>query len=72
MEQGRYTMETPVHVMLEHPAARPILEQYMPQMLDNPMIQYVLGELVSAMLNFAAEAKPLFENILKAMNESGI
>ena len=72
LEQGRYTLETLLHVMLEHPAARPILEQYMPQMLDNPMIEYVKNEPISALLAYAAEAKPLYEMVLKAMNDSGI
>lgn len=70
LEQDRYTLEIPLHVMLEHPAALPILRQYMPEMLDNPMIQYVMNEPISAMLSYAPEAKPLYEMILKAMNEA--
>lgn len=65
-------METVLNVMLEHPAAKPIIEQYMPEMLNNPMIEYVKGEPISSLLAYAAEAKPLYEMILKAMNESGI
>ena len=72
LEQDRYTLETLLRVMLEHPVAKPILEQYMPQMLDNPMIEYVKNEPISSLLAYAAEAKPLYEMILKAMNESGI
>ncbi len=72
LEQDRYTLETPLHVMLEHPTARPVLEQTMPEMLSNPMIEYVKGEPISALLLYAPEAKPLYETILKAMNESGI
>ena len=72
LEQARYTLEIPLHTMLEHPAARPLLEQYMPQMLDNPMIQYVANEPISAMLSYAPEAKPLYEMILGAMNEAEI
>ena len=72
LEQDRYTLETLLRVMLEHPAAKPILQQTMPQMLDNPMIEYVKDEPISALLGFAPEAKPLYEMILKAMNESGI
>ncbi len=72
LEQDRYTMETMLRVMLEHPAAKPILQQYMPDMLDNPMIQYVKEEPISSLLAYAAEAKPLYEMILRAMNESGI
>lgn len=70
LEQDRYTLEIPLHTMLEHPAAIPLLQQYMPQMLDNPMIQYVMNEPISAMLAYAPEAKPLYEMILKAMNEA--
>ena len=72
LEQDRYTLERPLYVMLEHPAARPLLEQYMPQMLDNPMLEYVMNEPISALLSYAPGAKPLYEMILKAMNESGI
>lgn len=70
LEQDRYTLEIPLRVMLEHPAARPLLEQYMPQMLDNPMIQYVMNEPISGMLSYAPEAKPLYEMILRAMNDA--
>ena len=72
LEQQRYSLETPLRVMLAHPAARPLLEQYMPQMLDNPMIQYVAGDPISSLLVYAPEAQPLYEMILKVMNESGI
>ena len=72
LEQDRYTLETLLRVMLEHPAAQPIIRQYMPQMLDNPMIQYVMGEPISSLLAYSPEAKPLYEMILKAMNESGL
>ena len=70
LEQNRYTMEVPLHTMLEHPAAIPLIKQYMPGMLDNPMIQYVMNEPISAMLAYAQEARPLYEMILKAMNDA--
>ena len=72
LEQDRYTLETALHVMLDHPVGRAILEQYMPEMVDNPMIQYVVNEPISSLLAYAAEAKPLYEMALKAMNDSGI
>ncbi|MBR2808383.1 MAG: family 78 glycoside hydrolase catalytic domain [Oscillospiraceae bacterium] len=68
LELDRYTMEIPLRVMLEHPAAVPLLKQYMPEMTDNPMIQYVMNEPISAMLAYAPQAKPLYEMILQAMN----
>ncbi|MBO6158379.1 MAG: family 78 glycoside hydrolase catalytic domain [Firmicutes bacterium] len=70
LEMDKYTLETVLKVVLEHPAAQPLLRQYMPELLDNPMIQYVAGEPLSAMLSYAPEAKPLYEMLLKAMNEA--
>ena len=35
-------------------------------------IVYVVNEPISALLAYAAEARPLYEMILAAMNESGI
>ena len=58
--------------MLEHPAAQPLIRQYMPQMLDNPMIEYVKNEPISSLLTYSPEAKPLYEMILGAMNASGV
>ena len=37
-------------------------------MLTNPMIQYVINEPLSALLSYSAEAKPLFEGAVAAMN----
>ena len=68
LSKEKYTLETPLKDLLEHPAAQPILRQYMPAMLDNPMIQYIADQPISSMLSYAAEARPLYEMILKAMN----
>ncbi len=70
LEQDRYTMETPLHTVLEHPAARSVLAQYAPEMLDNPMLEYVINEPISALLAYSPNAKPLFEGVLLAMNHA--
>ena len=70
LRQGRYTLETPLHVLLQHPAAQPLLQQYMPGMAENPMIEYVLNEPICTLLGYAPEAKPLYEMILDAMNRA--
>ncbi len=71
LELERYTMETTLKTVMEHPVTRPILEQYAPEFLDNPMLEYVMSNTLNEMLAYAAQARPLFETILKAMNESG-
>lgn len=68
LEQDRYTMETPLHAVLEHPAARAVLAQYAPEMLNNPMLEYVINEPLSSLLAYSPDAKPLFEGVLAAMN----
>ena len=70
LRQGRYTMETPLRVMLQHPAAQPLIRQYMPDMAENPMIEYVINEPICTLLGYAPEAKPLYEMILDAMNQA--
>ena len=64
----RYTLETPLRVILNHPAARQLIQQHMPQMLDNPLLEYVMDEPISSLLAYSPEAKPMYEMILKAMN----
>lgn len=68
LEQSRYSMNTTLHVVLEHPAAQTIMRQYAPEMLENPMMEYVFNEPLSALLAYSPDAKPLFEMIVAAMN----
>lgn len=68
LEQSRYTMDTTLHIVLEHPAAQVILRQYAPEMLGNPMLEYVANEPLSALFTYSPDAKPLFEIIVAAMN----
>lgn len=68
LEQDRYSLDTALHTVLDHPEARAIFQQYAPEMLTNPMIQYVANEPLSAMLTYGSELKPLFEAAVAAMN----
>ena len=68
LEQGRYSLETTLHTMMAHPVGKALIQQYMPQMLDNPMIEYVIKEPISVLLGYAPEAAPLYQMIIDAMN----
>ena len=70
LEIDRYTMETPLHVIMEHPVARAIFAQYAPEFLENPMLEYVKNEPVTALLAYGDSIKPLFEQVLAAMNQA--
>jgi hypothetical protein len=37
-------------------------------MADNPIIQYVIDEPITALLSYAPQIQPLFEAIIGAMN----
>ena len=41
-------------------------------MLDNPMLEYIVGEPISTLLGYAPEAEPLYAMILQAMNDAEI
>ena len=70
LEQSRYCLETPLRVMMQHPAAQPLIRQYMPDMLENRMLEYVIGEPISVLLGYAPQAEPLYQMILQAMNDA--
>ena len=70
LEQDRYTLETPLHTVMEHPVAREIFRQQVPQLLENPMMGYVMNEPLGALLAYTPEIKPLFEAVIAAMNQA--
>ena len=70
LEKSRYSMETPMRVLLQHPAAQPLIRQYMPDMLENRMLEYVIHEPISVLLGYAPQAEPLYQMILQAMNDA--
>lgn len=67
---SRYTMETPLRVMMEHPVGKAMIMQYMPEMAENRMIEYVIDEPISSLLAYAPQAQPLYEAIINAMNKA--
>lgn len=70
LEIARYTMETPLRVIMEHPVAQAIFRQYAPEFLSNPMLEYVKNEPVTALLAYGDSIKPLFEQVLAVMNQA--
>ena len=65
---ARYRMEMPLRLLMEHPVGKGMLAQYMPEMADNRMLEYVIDEPITALLAYAPQAQPLFEAIIAAMN----
>lgn len=47
-----------------------MMNQYMPEMAENKLIEYVINEPITALLAYAPQAQPLYEMIIAAMNAS--
>ena len=60
----------PLHIILGHPAAQAIFRQYAPEFLENPMLEYVKDEPITALLAYGESMRPLFEQVLTAMNQA--
>ena len=70
LEIDRYSLETPLHIILEHPVAQAIFRQYAPEFLENPMLEYVKDEPITALLAYGESMRPLFEQVLAGMNQA--
>lgn len=68
LEVAKYSLETPLHVVLENPTAQAFLQQAAPEMVNNKMMEYVKNEPLSGLLAYSAEARPLFEKVIELMN----
>lgn len=66
---ARYSMDSNLGEIREQELAVEMINQFAPGMLDNPMIGYAYSMSLSELLGAAPDAKPLFEAIVKALNE---
>lgn len=65
----RYSMDSTLGELLEHPEAARMFNQMAPGMLDNPMIQFAYGMTLSELLGAAPEARPLYEAVVLELNK---
>ena len=69
LEQARYTTDTPLGEIWEHPVAAKMIQQAAPDLYNNPMIKFVFKKPLAEVLQSGPQMKPLFEAVLKAINE---
>lgn len=69
LRMDRFSMDSNLGEIREQPLAVEMINQYAPGMLDNPMIEYAYAMTLSELLGTAPDAKPLFEAIVKALNQ---
>jgi alpha-L-rhamnosidase len=71
LARQRYSMDTPLGDIWEHPAAAELIKRASPEMYDNPMIKFAFGKPLSDILAMTPQMKPLFEDVLNTLNEGG-
>lgn len=68
LKVARFNMDSTLGEIIAQPLARQMFEQFVPGMLDTPMIQYAFPMSLSEMLGSAPEARPIYEAVLQALN----
>jgi alpha-L-rhamnosidase len=71
LERQRYTLDTMLGEIWEHPVAAAMIKRAVPEMYENPMIQYALKKSLSEGITMTPQMEPLFAEILKALNKGG-
>lgn len=66
----RFNMDSTLGEILEQPLAVDMFNQLVPGMLDNPMIKMAYQMTMSELCGQAAEARPLYESVIRALNQS--
>lgn len=69
LERLRFTMDSTLQQLLEEPLAVELFHQYVPGMLDGPMIQFAMQMTLAEMCAVAPEAKPLYEMVINTLNQ---
>ncbi len=70
LELDRFTMDTTLGALVQEPLAVELFNQYMPGMLDGPMIKFAYGMTVSELTaTMPPEGAGLFKMVLDALNQ---
>ncbi len=69
LESEPFTMESTLGDIAAEELGKAMIEQAIPGFFDTPMIQYAFAMTLSELLVQGPEAKPLYEAVIKALNE---
>jgi len=70
-----YTLDTPLGTLLDHPQAKPIVDQYLPGLSTNPMVGMLKGMTFNMVLSMPQAAqlgltKEKVEGLLAEVNKN--
>jgi alpha-L-rhamnosidase len=71
LELDRFTMDMTLGALIQEPLAVELFDQYIPGMLDGPMIEFAYGMTISELTAvMPPEGTEVFQAVLKALNRS--
>jgi alpha-L-rhamnosidase len=73
LERDRFSMDSTLKEILDEPVALQILNQYAPEMMNHPMIEFAYQLSISEILATApGETETLFKMVIEALNRTEI
>lgn len=69
LETEKYSLDSTLGELVEDELGRKMFDELSPGMLDDPMIKFAFGMTVAELIQMAAEARPLYQTVISALNE---
>ena len=69
LEIEKYSLDSTLGELVEDELGRKMFDELSPGMLDDPMIKFAFGMTVADLIQMAAEARPLYQAVINALNE---
>ena len=69
LRELKFTMDSKLGEILAEPLGMEMMEQMVPDLVHNPMIEYAKRMTLSEGISSAPEIRPVYEAVLKALNE---
>ena len=69
LRELKFTLDSKLGEILDEPLGMEMMEQMVPELVHNPMIEYAKQMALSEGISSAPEIRPVYEAVLKALNE---
>lgn len=69
LKELKYSLDSTLGAILEEPLGMKMMEQMVPELLANPMIEYAKQMTLAEGISSAPEIRPVYEAVLSALNE---
>lgn len=69
LEAEKYSLDSTLGELVEDELGRKMFDELSPGMLNDPLIKFAFGMTVAELIQMAAEARPLYQAVINALNE---